>query len=224
LWDALGIAVQPTASTAAELLTATKLRRRFSELTRSPRQWQQRTWTRTEFDEIIRIVEECCSIPVEESEAQLLLDELGPRGSYVPASGKSKDGFVAWQLFRDRQAVPRSPGVYLFALLNSPPTSLPDPLDREVIYVGTTDDQDLRVRLQQFEDTALGGQGHSGGWSYRVEVYPNSPARLARFHKTYVSWKCIQDGGGLSPSDYECILLARYTSAHDRRPRLNRKA
>jgi hypothetical protein len=223
LWDALGITIEPSSRKAAEFRTATELRRRFSELTRSPKQWQQRVWTPSEFNEIIRIVEVSSSIPSEESEAQLLLEELGPSNSYTPRSGESQDGFVAWRLFRDRHPVPRSPGVYVFAILDSPPTSLPDPLDPRVIYIGTTDNQVLLVRLQQFEDTALGGIGHSGGWSYRIEVYSHSPTRLARFHRTYVSWKSIASDGGISPSGYESMLLANYASAHGHLPRLNRK-
>ena len=77
--------------------------------------------------------------------------------------------FSRWIQWANRTQLDRidKPGVYILAHFTTLPAGNGDPQAQEVIYVGETCDQSLRVRWNQFHRCAFEGKdGHSGGKTY----------------------------------------------------------
>ncbi len=81
--------------------------------------------------------------------------------------------FCRWTRWADRNTITRTdaPGVYILGRFHESPPSKVNPLDRRVIYIGETAQQNLHGRWRQFERSAFQGNfGHSGGRTYRDRV------------------------------------------------------
>ena len=77
--------------------------------------------------------------------------------------------FSKWTRWNDRTTLNEVdyPGIYVLAHFKTHPVGDADPLAQEVIYIGETCDQLLRVRWNQFHRCAFEGKrGHSGGMTY----------------------------------------------------------
>lgn len=64
----------------------------------------------------------------------------------------------------------RLPGVYVIAKSSRQPGKMPIN-DKRIVYVGETVEQDLRTRLDQFNRTISGGEGHAGGKTLRKKGF-----------------------------------------------------
>ena len=78
-----------------------------------------------------------------------------------------------WCSIRKRPAViPNTPGVYIIAE-KADPTTVPDPISENVIYIGQS--MKLRARLQAFDRTCEGKRGHAGGRTLRASRFNKNP-------------------------------------------------
>ena|SRR3990170_8692849 len=90
--------------------------------------------------------------------------------------------FNPWLPWPRRRQSPgaQSPGLYLLAHFDSPPTNRVDPIAQQVIYVGQTASNSLQHRWTRFEKSATTGEfAHSGGRNYH-QLFKQSD--LARLH------------------------------------------
>jgi hypothetical protein len=73
--------------------------------------------------------------------------------------------FSSWYRWNDRTQIDgcRLPGIYVLANWQRAPTQAANPLSQNVIYIGETCSQSLSSRWRQFDRSARGGRGHSGG-------------------------------------------------------------
>ena len=207
-------------------VAAQALRDAFPQYTGSPKAWRDKQWYEADVLKIITIVEDA----VRAALARRTTFEPAPQD--VPNtpihSGKTEeDGFVRWRLFRWREPVSFSPGVYLLAYFDGAPAEIAEPSSNEVIYIGLADGQSTGTRLQQFEQTALFGTGHIAGFTYRTEfvpeVFDNNFELLKRFHNTYCSWIDLAPRRDELPRQLEARLLREYRAKWGRLPRLNKQ-
>jgi hypothetical protein len=71
------------------------------------------------------------------------------------------------------------PGVYVIAHSSAEPHKMPI-VDKRVIYIGETVDQDLRTRLRQLRRSLTDGKdGHSGGLTLHAKGYHHKRLWLA---------------------------------------------
>ena len=135
-------------------------------------------------------------------------------------------GFIPWRLFRYRSPVAIRGGVYLLAVYDSPPPNAVEPLGKEVIYVGKAGGRDstnsILQRLCSFELTALGGMGHSAGWTYRNEFVSDWES-LQSFRNLYTSWNEFGVADQRDARTEEKQILIDYLKQWGRLPILNKK-
>lgn len=223
LLEVLGIELADEAKPAAAARAARALRAKFPELTRGRRAWEIKVWSDHDLDAVIELVAASVEEHDSPSEADLLEEELGSNILFEPLPGAGAHGFVGWRLFRRREPTPSDGGVYMLGLFDSPPTAHPDPSDERVIYIGKTDQTyGISARLEDLARTTRVGTGHSGGFSYRLEIWPGDFARTSRFHKTYVSWRVLTEEDGETPRTLESRLIREYEAQWGRRPKLNK--
>jgi hypothetical protein len=151
-----------------------------------------------------------------------------PRTFPMGWSGNKKivgDGFTEWVLYRCRDPVPKTPGVYLLAQYGNHAPQNVDPLDAAVIDIGMTETQGLAERLSQFSVVALTGRGQkSTGWTYRTEYEQiTSYEKLWNFDGLFVSWSEMPGCGKKEVRDRESEYKRRYFERHGRHPLLNRR-
>lgn len=216
LIDALGMDCPPGRRQEAEFYAANALRTAFPDLTRSQVNWERKQWSEADALRIIEVVQHAIRRCFEREQCEGA--SLAP--SQLPNAIAGVDPFSPWYLFRCRPVPPSKPGVYLFAYFENQPSTLISPTDEEVVYIGQTE-ASLNVRLMQFQDTALGGSGHSGGWTYRMVLFPDDWDRLRTFHNTYVTWHAIEPEDKLTPLQLEAALIANYVRKWGRKPQLN---
>lgn len=228
LIDALGIECPQDRLEEVKLVGAQALRAKYPTFTKSPVAWERKEWHHEDLLEIVaivdRVVRECLAKP---SLALPVMSRESPEIAIGTASATGPNGFIPWRLFRERFPVSRSPGVYLFAYFENGAAENVDPLDSQVIYIGIAEGQATGDRLDQFERTALGGLGHTGGFSYRTEfvrdVFRNDYSLLRGFHKTHCSWRDLSISSNITPRQLEQSLLQEYRLRWGSWPRLNKK-
>ena len=114
--------------------------------------------------------------------------------------------FSEWFQWNDRIKIENIdlPGVYILAKFKKVPEGYADITDKNIIYVGETCDQTLKIRLYQFDYSAFcDNEGHSGGKSYKstfgdegddlyVAAFPvKLPDNLSHLFIRYVERKLI---------------------------------
>jgi len=222
LIDALAIECPIHRRKEVAFYAANALRRgRFQSLTRGRAEWERKIWTDEEINAVIQIVQTSVRTCLDRQEPQLKVS----RSMFIPPTRSAGESgiFVPWRLFCDREPVAEAEGVYVFAYFEEEPEQVVDPTCKDVIYIGVTAGQTLRMRLRQFEDTALGGSGHSGGWSYRIDYFADDWEKLQTFHNTYVTWIVVSNGGIETPGQVEYRLKnIEYAKRWGRLPKLNK--
>ena len=117
--------------------------------------------------------------------------------------------FSKWTNWEDREMLKdtRQPGVYILAHFDVAPEQPANPVNKQIIYIGETCNQNLRKRWYQFNRSAFEGKfGHSGGNTYRrifgnldknlyVAAFPVNQIdkKLQPFFIRYVERKLIWD-------------------------------
>ena len=143
-----------------------------------------------------------------------------------------KDGFSAWAKWGNRNEMARLkyPGVYAIALSEADIAGKPFSWRPEVIYVGMTNAKGgLKSRLQQFDNTIKGGEGHGGGnrVRYRYSEYGYLVPRLyvsVHPHECDVSSNEPDDlriMGNVAKHEYECFAI--FVETFKRLPEFNDK-
>lgn len=189
----------------------------FPQFKWSAAAWNRHRWSDDEIREVIAIVAKSIHSTLSKPST-----ELSPEVDAALEVDSTADvsGFVPWQLLRIRKDVPGSKGVYVLAdFENGRPTCI-DLLGENLLYVGITDKRTLATRLDEFVKSALGGFGHSAGWTFRME-YCRDWQKLRTFHQVYVSWCSL--GTDQSARDLECRLLSQFEAKWKKLPVLNRQ-
>jgi len=99
------------------------------------------------------------------------------------------------------------PGVYMIAQGRSRPRSTCPP-PSSVIYIGETTRRTLLARLREFEASALGGSGHSGG----VTFYENKKGKLDRLFVTVLPVRLPRSEQNAAISTLERYLIWQYAT------------
>jgi hypothetical protein len=220
LIEALGLVVPDTRRDACAFAAAFALRERFNRESFSPATWRSKRWSDAEVSELLDIVSErvrataVLSPPVPSAPRRVT-------GSPSPSATEWGE-FAPWVSFAERGDVSSSPGVYVFGLFSADVPAVVDPVARDVIYVGMAAKQSLALRLSQFQDTALGGSGHSAGWTYRHEIGRGDWDRLVEFRDTFVTWRVVRRDEAVAPRTIERAIIARYECRWGALPRINR--
>lgn len=228
LIDVLGIECPEERRKEAAHAGAMALRAAFPEYTRSATNWQRKFLSDADVVRIIQVVSDSVSAKLRATPS------AAPPTSGAPVASPARQpaaelqlpvnfSFVDWRPFLAREPVPHCEGVYLFCYSEALPSTRVDPLDDSMIYIGITEGQTLDQRLQQFQDTALGKTGHSGGWSYRLEMFPDDYHKLQSFFGTFVSWLEVPSGSPQTPRSIESLLLRVYRAKWGTWPKLNKK-
>lgn len=214
---ALGTKLPESRWPEAGFYAGRKLRHRYPN---GKAAWNARNWA-AEVDTILELIretiEEICGVP----------EPHYPLALYEPRANPLANGFAGWRHFLQRAPVPRRPGVYILAQFDALPPAIVEPLASEVVYIGYTGRptrrRTLEQRLQEFEDTAFGGLGHSAGWTYRTELAKDY-AGLRNFAGIFASWKAFADDDMVveDPDTLERRLRAEYRKQWGASPFLNR--
>lgn len=126
--------------------------------------------------------------------------------------------FSAWTKWSERTGLTRLklPGVYALAISQKDLSGQPFSWQREIIYIGMTNAKGgLKSRLQQFDNTIKGGEGHGGGHRVRFK-HPDYNKLTRRLYVSVCPQQC--DVTSNSPSDlrlmgkvanheYECFAI-----------------
>lgn len=126
--------------------------------------------------------------------------------------------FSNWMKWVERTALAQltCPGVYAIALSAKDISGIPFSWCAEVIYVGMTNAKGgLKSRLQQFDDTIKGGNGHGGAHRVRHR-YPDYGTLAPRLYVSVCPQKCdvksnhpadLRIMGCVAQHEYECFAL-----------------
>jgi hypothetical protein len=140
--------------------------------------------------------------------------------------------FSDWMRWNERNALGQLeyPGVYVLALCNRDISTTRFSWRKEVVYIGMTNAKGgLKSRLQQFDNTIKGGDGHGG--AHRVRFKHPNYARLAR--RLYVSvcpHECDVESnhpsdfrimGDVAKHEYDCFAI--FAEAFGSLPEFNDK-
>ena len=140
--------------------------------------------------------------------------------------------FSKWAKWLERHELQRLkfPGVYVIVLSNSDILETRFSWRPEIIYIGMTNAKGgLKSRLQQFDYTIKGGDGHGGGHRVRFK-YPDYKKLVSRLYVSVCPQECDAESnkpidlrimGDIAKQEYEC--LARYVQMFRRLPEFNDK-
>jgi len=143
-----------------------------------------------------------------------------------------KDGFSKWARWQERNALDnlKFPGVYAIALSNKNISGKAFSWRREIIYVGMTNARGgLKSRLQQFDNTIKGKEGHGGGKRVRFK-YRNYKKLSPRLYVSVCPYECdvksnlpadLRIMGDVAKLEYECFAV--FVKKFERLPRFNDK-
>lgn len=135
----------------------------------------------------------------------------------VEADGM-KNGFSNWARWSNRNTLDRLqfPGVYALVLSESDISGTPFSWRPEVIYVGMTNAKGgLKSRLQQFDNTIKGKEGHGGGQRVRFK-YPDYGTLVSRLYVSVCPRECNVESnrpvdlrimGDVAKHEYECFAV-----------------
>jgi|MudIll2142460700_1097286.scaffolds.fasta_scaffold63870_2 hypothetical protein len=126
------------------------------------------------------------------------------------------NGFSTWAKWNHRNGLDgiKLPGVYAIALCDEDISGRPFKWRREIIYVGMTNSKGgLKSRLQQFENTIKGGDGHGGVHRVRYK-YPDHDALITRLYVSVCPTNCdvltnqpadLRSMGKVAKLEYDCF-------------------
>jgi hypothetical protein len=129
-----------------------------------------------------------------------------------------KHSFSTWVKWSDRTELPNlsNPGVYALAISKVDISGTPFSWTPEIAYIGMTNAKGgLKSRLNQFDTTIKGGDGHGGGHRVRFK----HPDYSALIHKLYVAicpFRCdvtsedpkdLRITGEVARYEYECFAI-----------------
>jgi hypothetical protein len=143
-----------------------------------------------------------------------------------------KEAFSHWESWPKRAALAGLPfpGVYALAISPTNIAATPFSWRPEIIYVGMTNAKGgLKSRLQQFDNTIQGGDGHGGG--HRVRFKHSDYAKLkSHLYVSVCPWDCdvtsndpadLRIMGKVVEHEYECFAL--FVEAFGKLPEFNDK-
>jgi hypothetical protein len=143
-----------------------------------------------------------------------------------------KNEFSEWVMWNSRNVLDklRFPGVYAIALSDTDISGTEFFWQPEVIYVGMTNAKGgLKSRLQQFENTIRGGEGHGGGQRVRFK-HPDYGKLLPRLYVSVCHHQCNVESnrqadlrimGDVAKHEYECFAI--FAETFNRLPEFNDK-
>jgi hypothetical protein len=143
-----------------------------------------------------------------------------------------KNGFSEWCRWSNRNGLERLhfPGVYAIAISDSDIAGTAFSWRPEVIYVGMTNGKGgLKSRLQQFDNTIKGRDGHGGGQRVRFK-YPDYYTLAPKLYVSVYPYECnvvsnqpldLRIMGNVAKHEYECFAL--FAETFDRLPEFNDK-
>jgi hypothetical protein len=141
-------------------------------------------------------------------------------------------GFSDWVKWNDRNKLEgiKWPGVYAIVLCDRDISRTAFEWRGNIIYVGMTNSKGgLKSRLQQFETTIKGGDGHGGARRVRHQ-YPDPETLIPRLYVSINPMDCdvlsnkphdLRSMGDVAKLEYECF--AQYAEAFSELPRFNDK-
>ena len=138
--------------------------------------------------------------------------------------------FCKWIQWNRRRDIPGKafPGVYAIAISDVDISGKTFTMRKEIVYFGMTNSKNgLASRLQQFQNTILGGRGHGGAARFRFKhkSYDRLQRRLyvsASFTMCDPARKGSSDlikMGSVAKQEYQC--LAQYVTRHRQLPQFN---
>jgi hypothetical protein len=139
-------------------------------------------------------------------------------------------GFSNWAKWGDRNGLEgiKLPGVYVIALCDENVSGNSFEWNKSIIYVGMTRSKGgLKSRLQQFENTIAGRQGHGGAHRVRHK-YPDYETMVPRLYVSVIPVRCdvwsnkpsdLRAMGEVAKLEYECF--ARFVELFGQLPEFN---
>lgn len=125
--------------------------------------------------------------------------------------------WVAWDE-RDSLVAAQYPGIYCIALSNEPLVGTPFSM-KPVIYIGMSNARSgLKGRLQQFDNTLQGRQGHGGALRVRYK-YHNYAELVRKMYVSIVPFQCNPECpdpidylmmGDVARAEYVCLAIYKY--------------
>ncbi len=143
-----------------------------------------------------------------------------------------KDRFSDWAKWSNRNELQgiQLPGVYAIALSDKDISGNTFSWRREVIYVGMTNAKGgLKSRLQQFDNTIRGGDGHGGAQRVRHK-HPNYKKLIPWLYISVCPRECnvlsndptnLRVMGEVAKQEYDC--LAQFVETFGQLPEFNDK-
>jgi len=143
------------------------------------------------------------------------------------------NSFSVWMKWCERNNLDalENPGIYSIALSNEDISNMPFSWRREIIYVGMTNSKGgLKSRLQQFDNTIKGKDGHGGAHRVRFK-YPNYDSLTPQLYVSVSQTKCsvtsktpvdLRLMGAVAAQEYDCFAL--YVEAFGELPEFNNMA
>jgi hypothetical protein len=140
--------------------------------------------------------------------------------------------FSNWRRWTERTAIPNLgyPGVYALALSPADLSATPFLWREEIIYVGMTNAKGgLKARLQQFENTIRGGDGHGGAHRVRFK-HTKYDVLTAQLFVSVSPRECdvtlndptnLRIMGEVAQHEYECFAI--FVERFGRLPEFNDK-
>lgn len=142
------------------------------------------------------------------------------------------NGFSRWEAWVKRTALAglAHPGVYALAISPTDIATTAFSWRPEIIYIGMTNSKGgLKSRLQQFDNTIKGGEGHGGGHRVRFK-HPDYPKLTSQLFVSVYPWNCdvtsndpanLRIMGAVAKYEYECFAL--FVEAFGKLPEFNDK-
>lgn len=142
------------------------------------------------------------------------------------------NGFSTWVKWDDRNKFNgiSLPGVYVIAFSKKDISGNSFKWTRDIIYIGMTNSKGgLKSRLQQFENTIKGREGHGGARRVRYK-YPNHKALIPQLYVSIWLTECNVESnkpadllamGDVAKREYECF--ACFVKRYGQLPEFNDK-
>ena len=140
--------------------------------------------------------------------------------------------FTHWAKWQNRKSLPdlQYPGVYAIALSHQDISGTLFSWRSEIIYIGMTNSKGgLKSRLQQFENTIIGKDGHGGAHRVRFK-HPDYHTLVPALFVSVCSHKCNVNSnapedfrimGDVDKFEYECFAV--FTEHFGQLPEFNDK-
>jgi hypothetical protein len=158
--------------------------------------------------------------------------ENQPLTKQLAETDNKKNRFSNWARWSNRNSLDRLqfPGVYAIVISDSDISNTAFSWRPEVIYVGMTNAKGgLKSRLQQFDNTIKGGDGHGGAHRVRFK-HPDYANLVSGLYVSVCPHECNVESnqpvdlrimGDVAKHEYECFAV--FAEAFDRLPEFNDK-